>query len=629
MLARAFSSFYTLTGRIVLSTLVLVTIPLSILGWFAFQGLHEIELDASKSFQSIAESTLDKIERNLFERYGDVQAFGLNAVIQDPENWYQVGSNNNDIAKVANQYAQLYGLYLISLLVDLDGNVIAVNDQGPDGQTIDTDKVYNMNFKEEPWFRACMEGHFLDSNTLKGTYVEDVHRDNLIDNVYGAKQLVLGFSAPVYDSQGKIIAIWNNRADFRKVEDIVVDAYEDIKSKGNLQLEFILINHLGEVLMDYDPFKFGGAKVKSDTSIVLSKNLADEGDLWAKALRRGESGSGRVLSPVTHKPEVGGYAASHGALGYKGLGWGLITKTTQSPTDILVASAKQKIYLTLALGILILVIVSWIIGRSISRPIVRATEHLSKNMHLMQEASEELIYTGQGLSQGVGEQASAVQQVSESAEGIANTNNISLTNLRAAAELSNTTRQASEQGSLEMHAMVETMEKIKESSFEIGKITKTIQNIAFQTNLLALNAAVEAARAGDAGAGFAVVADAVRSLAQRSAEAAKTTVERISIALDNVQQGTEVCEKVDQHFSIICDYTGKMDASIQSVVHSLEDQAQGTDQVKAALMDIQAVGDKVTEGARKLESSSEKISKGVLILEEEAHRLRSMVSVSK
>ena len=105
-------------------------------------------------------------------------------------------------------------------------------------------------------------------------------------------------------------------------------------------------------------------------------------------------------------------------------------------------------------------------------------------------------------------------------------------------------RAAAESGAAQMERMSGAMDQIQESSREIAKIIKTIDEIAFQTNLLALNAAVEAARAGEAGAGFAVVADEVRSLAQRSAHASRETAEKIESALERSRLGVEISKSV-------------------------------------------------------------------------------------
>jgi methyl-accepting chemotaxis protein len=183
-----------------------------------------------------------------------------------------------------------------------------------------------------------------------------------------------------------------------------------------------------------------------------------------------------------------------------------------------------------------------------------------------------------------------------------------------------------EQGAVDMQAMVQTMRKIETSSSEIGKIIKTIEGIAFQTNLLALNAAVEAARAGEAGAGFSVVADEVRNLAQRSAEAARTTADRVSTALENAHEGSQICQQVEKHFNVIRERSSTLDASTGGVVAALTEQVQGVGQVKSALVEIEGVGQQMVMSVEGLESAAHQVSDEVVGLEEEIERLRVIIA---
>jgi len=115
-----------------------------------------------------------------------------------------------------------------------------------------------------------------------------------------------------------------------------------------------------------------------------------------------------------------------------------------------------------------------------------------------------------------------------------------------ASKLANATRQTIGSQVIEIRHLNEVMHVIHETSHQITRINKVIDEIAFQTNILALNAAVEAARAGEAGAGFAVVADEVRNLASRAGEAAKQTSELVEKSLTAVSQGVELAAQVAQ-----------------------------------------------------------------------------------
>jgi len=135
------------------------------------------------------------------------------------------------------------------------------------------------------------------------------------------------------------------------------------------------------------------------------------------------------------------------------------------------------------------------------------------------------------------------------------------------------------------------MQAIKVSSDDIAKIIKTIDEIAFQTNILALNAAVEAARAGESGMGFAVVADEVRNLAQRSAQAAKETAEKIEGAIAKTAQGVELSNKVSQALNDIVTKARQVDELAAELAGAAQEQTQGINQINLAVGEM----DKVTQ----------------------------------
>jgi len=162
-----------------------------------------------------------------------------------------------------------------------------------------------------------------------------------------------------------------------------------------------------------------------------------------------------------------------------------------------------------------------------------------------------------------------------------------------------------------MTNLTKSMEDISQSSVDISKIIKTIDEIAFQTNLLALNAAVEAARAGDAGKGFAVVAEEVRNLAQRSAEAAKDTASLIEETVSRVGEGSRLVSATADAFTQITENASSVGTLVNSVAVSSSEQASGIEQVKQANAEMENVTQTNSASTEELAAQAEEFLKVV------------------
>ncbi len=224
---------------------------------------------------------------------------------------------------------------------------------------------------------------------------------------------------------------------------------------------------------------------------------------------------------------------------------------------------------------------------------------------------QQISAASQSLAQGASEQASSLQQISASMEEMSGQTQQSAENARQANALAMESKTSADRGQQEMVQMSKAVNEIKQSSSEISKIIKVIDEIAFQTNLLALNAAVEAARAGEAGKGFAVVAEEVRNLAQRSAEAAKNTASMIEESVKRSENGVQIANRVGLSLEEITSATNKVNTLLAEIAAAANEQATGIGQVSQGVSQLDQVTQQNAGNSEELASSAEEMSSQV------------------
>ena len=230
----------------------------------------------------------------------------------------------------------------------------------------------------------------------------------------------------------------------------------------------------------------------------------------------------------------------------------------------------------------------------------------------------------QALAASTTEQAATVEELSASVLNVSHQSEQNTVNVRKAAEYEKQVTENLRESSEYMHQVYATMSEIGQSSQEISKITKLVEDIAFQTNILALNAAVEAARAGSAGKGFAIVADEVRNLAGKSAAAAKQTAELIAKSTTTVSEGEKLTDKTMELVNTVLENSHLLGKIMVEIEQSSLIQAEAIDQINMGISQVTAVVQTNAATAEENSASSEELAAQAQTLKEEAGKFRFM-----
>jgi len=591
------------------------------------KALHtsvEARLDVIKTFSDSLQSAIGD---QFFERYGDVQAFALNSVLQT--------ADTAKIQAAFNSYVTLYGIYDAIVLVDLQGKYIASNTAFADGKPVNTGALRDINFAGEEWHKAAIASRFTEDATkgFAGTFVSQPMIDNVSTAAAGKKMYGNAFTALVKTSTGAPIGVITARAGIRWIDSAILSLHRFLSADNMESAEITLLDKSGVVLAEYDPTYTGSKEISYDLeSTILKVNLAAVGDEAAKKLVAGESG----VQWATHaqkKIEQGvGFTTVKGSKFIESLGWSVMIRVPRSALMADLNAARLLYYASMAILALVVPLSAFMFSTRLARSIEHVTSSLDKESVEVSSSAGQIAQASTELSEAATEQASALQETVAAVDEISAMVTRNAETAKRSAEVSNVSRDAATRGKKIVGEMIVAIGEINSSNTEIsaamdqsnreiseivrvigeiGDKTKVINDIVFQTKLLSFNASVEAARAGEHGKGFAVVAEEVGNLAQMSGNAAKEIsamlegsiekVERIvegtktkvgalvQSGRDKAEAGTKVARECGESLDAIQSNVEEVNQLVAEIASASQEQAQGIQEVTKAMGQLDQV----------------------------------------
>lgn len=618
----------SIKSKLIALFIIFGTLPaLGMLGvYYSFSGSIEEAYRSPVLDTAIALS--DVVDRNLFERYGDVQAFGANTAAWAPENWRNT-TPGNPLVGAMNAYMTNYGLYRLMVLVDNQGQVLAVNTVDPKGKSIDTSRVYQQNFANASWFRKAMAGEFLNgTNGLTGTVVENPETNKLVADLYGDDGFTLTFAAPVKNASGQRIGVWVNFADFGLVEEIVQTFYKGLEKRGLKSAEIVVLDETGRSLVNYEPLVTTG-EYKRDLAELGKRNFVTESFNPAKLALKGESGVSVEADEHGLEPEAVGYTKSNGAYGYPGLNWLIFVRVPDSQINSVSLEVIRGMEIMIAVFLLLILGASWFIGGGIAGSIAAITN----SMRALAGGDKAVAVPGLGRADEIGGMASALQVFKDAA-----------IELDAMMVQKDTERKLAEEKARNMAAITAKFQAnigqlVASVSAASSQLQTTAQGMTANAEQTSQNTAAVASASEEAAANVQTIAASAEELSasigeisrqvndaadfsSRAVEAAKTTDKTVQGLTDSAQKIGKVVELINDIASqtnlLALNATieaarageaGKGFAVVASEVKSLANQtARATDDISAQINAMQAVTKDAVSAIRNIAESIEKIN---------------------
>ncbi|MFC7419322.1 diguanylate cyclase [Iodobacter arcticus] len=384
-IAEPHMALHSLSRQLLGGLLLLGLIPLLLTGGLGYQRSEQGLREKTELYLAAqAESIIDKIDRNLFERYGDVQMIALNPSVR--------GSPEVTTA-AANAYVRAYGFYDLMIAVDMQGHIVASNTVSGDGRRVDSDKLLGESVAATQWFKKMSAG----SLSAGQTYYADAARDPLLETALGQSEISLLFAAPIFNEQGKIVRIWANFASYERVVNAIANMAKDrLHQSGYKKVNLQVLDKQGRVLSDSLGLPFGSA--------VLAKN--------SPAVQALMSGNNGVLTEVNHGNEqLAAFSTSKGALGFAGYGWGVVVRQDTEEAFASVRELGRALVFSLLIAIPLVIWLALVISGRFQKLTLQREQKLIRDAGIQEFTST--VHRALEMAESDGEAASIISEAIE------------------------------------------------------------------------------------------------------------------------------------------------------------------------------------------------------------------------
>lgn len=278
-----------------------------------------------------------------------------------------------------------------------------------------------------------------------------------------------------------------------------------------------------------------------------------------------------------------------------------------------------------AIGLVISLLLSISMARRLSAPLEHAITSLEAGSTHVADASQMVARVSESLAQDSMSSASALQQSTTAMNGVSTRTKRNADDTDEVQRLMRSTTEQVERATRQLTEVRHHMDRVTETGREVSKVVKTIDDIAFQTNLLALNAAIEAARAGAAGAGFAVVAEQVRALAMRCAEASKTSADLIDRTVSGITEGTTLVTGSSAGFAALANDVRQVDTLLLGIAKASSEQATNLGEVGHGLRALDTTTQHTAANAQEIASAAQELNGQAATLQTIVHDLHHLI----